>query len=139
MLLARLHSAGRNGPELLGQIDLLPASADDLAGPASRQYQQFEGLSGDPFPTSELIHELADLAVREGAVMNDFADRVSGRQQVIEMPMPARWIVAGAISSGGCPIQNRFNPTAQPTGGFGLCAPDRFDRLQYQAGIDGAD
>ena len=59
------------------------------------------------------------------------------RQQVFEMASPACRVFALAISTGRCPIEDRFNPAPHPSGSLGLHCPDRLERLHDEPDVDG--
>src|SRR6267378_8041435 len=77
----------------------------------------------------------ADLREGHGLVVDDAALLRQGRQQLVEVPLPARRIFAGAVATRLCPIEDVLDPAPKTAGRFGLGGPDRFEDLQDKAGI----
>ena len=59
------------------------------------------------------------------------------RQQVVQMAAPPGGVLAVAEALGLGRVQNLFNPSAHPRGGFGLRRPDRLQDRQHVIGGDG--
>ena len=52
------------------------------------------------------------------------------------MAAPAGRILAAPLAARRCRIQYRFDALADPTGGFGLCGPDRLQNPHHKPGVD---
>ena len=60
-------------------------------------------------------------------------------EQVLQVPTPARRVVAAAQLARRGPIEHGLDALAHPRGGFGLAGPDRFERLDDVPGFDLGD
>src|SRR6516165_6055946 len=61
------------------------------------------------------------------------------RQQVFEMALPPRWVLAHAIAAGRRPIQDALDAAAQPARGFWLLGPDRLEYAHDQCEVGRRD
>ena len=136
MFLAGLHALGRDGPQPLGEVDLIPPGADHLAGARRGQDREFERAGADALLLPQLGHERGDLGIGQRRMVLDPPHLRSRRQQVFEMAAPPRRVLALPVAARGRPIENHFDPAAHPARGFGLLGPDRLERLQHQPDID---
>ena len=63
MFLARLHALSWHRLNRLGQIDLGPLSADNLARPRRREYRKFQRQRRNRFALLQLFHEDRDCII----------------------------------------------------------------------------
>ena len=61
------------------------------------------------------------------------------RQELVEMPAPARRVLAFPISPRLRPIEHGLDAAPHPASRLRLRRPDRLQRLQHQPGIDGSN
>ena len=136
MLLTRLHARRWHGPDLLLEIDLVPPCADHLAGSRRGQDQEFKCPRRDALLLTQLRHQGRDIAIMQRGMVLDLANLVTGRQQLIEMAAPARGVLALAVTTHRCPVDDRLDTAAQPARSLGLRVPDRFQHLHDEPDID---
>jgi hypothetical protein len=76
---------------------------------------------------AELVHEVGQLPIRKCRMIADLANLRRGREQVIEMPLPACRVFPFklALRLGG--IDHLLDATANTARRFGLARPDRFE------------
>jgi hypothetical protein len=72
-------------------------------------------------------------------VVLDPSDLRRAWQDVIEMALPARGVVAAAVSPGSCTVEDRFDPVAHARRRFGLRVPDGLQRRNDVRRTDFAD
>ena len=53
-----------------------------------------------------------------------------GGQQLVEMALPACWVVASPIFANGGPVEHALDAPAQACGSLGLSLPDGLQDLQ---------
>jgi hypothetical protein len=94
------------------------------------------------FPDGRLRLE-PDLAVfivsQSGIVMLNSSHSRRRRQQLVEMTMPPRWIVATSKRPRCGPIEDRLNATPDATRRFRLGFLNRLEDLQDVGGVDCID
>src|SRR5579885_2656250 len=61
------------------------------------------------------------------------------RQEIFQVAAPARRVLAGPVPADLRPIENRLDPTSDPTGGLSFFRPDRLNGFHYEPGIDVRD
>ena len=95
-------------------VDLGPSGADRLPRPRGGQDQEPEGQRGHPILLFELSHESADLCPWQRGVMCHLRDLRPGGQDVIEMTLPSRRVLAGAPTVNLGVIQYGLDAPADP-------------------------
>ena len=58
------------------------------------------------------------------------------RQEVLQVPPPARRVITLAVAAGGSPIQDRLHPAADTARRLGLGGPDRLQDIHDEARVD---
>src|SRR5580704_11069403 len=89
-----LHAVSRNDPEPLGQIDFIPPRADHLASARPRENGKFQRLGPNPVLPSELSYKRGNLGIGQRRMMLDLPHPGLFGQQVLEMALPPRWVLA---------------------------------------------
>src|SRR3546814_19923825 len=69
MLTPRLHPAGRNGPDLLFDVDFIPRRAEQLTRTRRRQDYELQGARSTGGTPSQVRHEERDSIVSERSLM----------------------------------------------------------------------
>src|SRR6202043_274584 len=129
----------RNGPDGCLPIDLVPFCRYCVAGPDGCQDLKLKSCCSGTMTLAELAHEVGQLPIWQRRIIADLANLRRGREQIIEMPLPASRVLAFkfALRLGG--IDHLLDATANPAGRFGLARPDRLDDPQDQRCINRAD
>ena len=86
MFLAGLHALGRDRPDLVVEVELLPARADHLAGPGGGQDGELQRQGAEAGLLAQLDPEGRDVGVGQRGVMLPLAVPVAG-----EGPESPKW------------------------------------------------
>ena len=126
-----LHPIRRDRPHLLGQVELRPACTDHLAGPRGSEDGELESQRGNAWLSPQRRHEGADVAPRQCGVVLHLGYLRASREQVVEMPAPARGVLARSPFPGPGIVEDRLHATAHARRGFWFRRPDRLQCRQH--------
>src|SRR5882757_10857883 len=116
--LLALQARGWNGPCAFLAINLGANGADRVARPRRGQDRIFQRPGAKAVPLAELAHELGKIRVGQGFVVLDRCDLRLCREQMVEMPGPARGVVAAAKLQGLGAIEDLLDTSPHPAGGL---------------------
>ena len=74
--------------------------------------QKVKRACGDAVAFAQSSHERRGFRVGQCRMMAGFPNLRAGRQQMVKVPTPTRWVFAFPIADGRCPIQDAFDPAA---------------------------
>ena len=97
---------------------------------------QLQRASAEAVAAAQLGHEGRDLLIGQGGVMLDPADLRGRGQHLVEMPAPARGILAVAQAAALGPGQHPLDPAAQARCRLGAGGPQRGEHAQHEVGVD---
>src|SRR5262249_53404739 len=118
------------------KVDFVPVCAASFAASDSRQDHELEGACTDAVAGAQSLHECRDLDIGQSRVMPDPADFGPGRQEMIQVPTPARGIFSISEPTNFGPVEYGFHPTADAARRFRLVFPDGVEHLHDQLGVD---
>jgi hypothetical protein len=112
MLVAALHTFGRNDPYLRACVDLIPTSGNYFVPPSRGQDQEFERTSRNALLRPQHGHEAGNLVERKRGMVSNLLYVCGRGQEMFEITAPASGIFAIAIATRPRPIQHVLDPAA---------------------------
>ena len=139
MLAARLHPGCGDNPGASLEVNLRPTRTDDFSRARRGQNGELKRPRRDIFAHAQLSHEGSDLRPRQCGIVVALGNRPGRWQHTSEVPLPAGWIIAAAVTPHGCPIQHALDAPANAVCCLGFAQPDRFHNAQHCRRVDRRD
>src|SRR3954470_4434986 len=98
MIAARLHPCCGDDPGASLEVNLGPTRTDDFSGARCSQDGELKRPCRDTFVRAQLSHEGSDLRPRQCRIVLPSGNRPRSWQDTGQVPIPAGWIVAAAVT-----------------------------------------